>query len=888
MAFWNKGFKRISTPQCRACGFDRLLAPLGLVGFKQETIVGEGKKGILIVAEPRTMEEVRLGPKYAKGPKADELRFRVMPHFDILEDCWIIPAIKCPPVAGHPTGVADEPDIKAKNIGHCRAWIEQTIEDLKPKIVIFMGDIAIRTWFTATMLENVSEYHMAGFAIPDYNYNTWMLPMLGFNEYYAKSREEGWNNVFNTEFRKALAYADMPLPPKPDYDGQVRILTEYEDVVRALQSVIDNKPEWFDYDYETNALKPQQKGAKLVSVSWAVDDAVAYSCPIRGWGHFSEKQYLEIERLLSIILADNDIKKSAHNMHMENAWTRVALNTFIGNWGWDSMVGHHMIDPRKGVKALKFLAYCCYGFGPYNLNIKPWLEGINEFTGLNRIEEGPKMDILHYGGLDSLFGRKLRQDQMRKMRFNSAKPTPVGQAFRDVYLPGVVTMSEMSINGFRIDLEGYDALVPTLRAEQAQIVKDLHATPECQRFFDKYREEFSVSSGSHMRKLLFEIMGFEPSKQTKGGDSAVSVDVLEELDNPICKKVCRWRKIEKVVGTFITGYKGLTTADNLIHPSYNLHTARTGRSSSTDPNWQNIPKRDKEQKKIIRSGIYPPNPEHHLAETDYGSLEIRVFTCHSKDPVLIDYLVNGGDMHRDEAVHVFALPSKEYVHKEVRQAMKMGWNFALLYGSYYRACAIKMWEEIVMRGLCLADKTSPDGKGMTMRQWLANKGVMTENDFIWWCRDREQEFWERFHVTREYRDRIIADYNENGFVRTKFGFTRPGILTKNQIINTPTQGTGSGMLTWSATKLLEIARKEGWRTVQNGQVHDSLVTSPHPDEVQHVFNTQEYVMTQLIRDCFDWIIVPLEIEIEMTPQPNMPWTELKGMHKNENGLWVFN
>ena len=174
------------------------------------------------------------------------------------------------------------------------------------------------------------------------------------------------------------------------------------------------------------------------------------------------------------------------------------------------------------------------------------------------------------------------------MRFNSAKPTPVGQAFRDVYLPGVVTMSEMSINGFRIDLEGYDALVPTLRAEQAQIVKDLHATPECQRFFDKYREEFSVSSGSHMRKLLFEIMGFEPSKQTKGGDSAVSVDVLEELDNPICKKVCRWRKIEKVVGTFVSSYHSLTTADGLLHPNYNLHTTRTGRSSGSDPNFGHL------------------------------------------------------------------------------------------------------------------------------------------------------------------------------------------------------------------------------------------------------------------------------------------------------------
>lgn len=301
---------------------------------------------------------------------------------------------------------------------------------------------------------------------------------------------------------------------------------------------------------------------------------------------------------------------------------------------------------------------------------------------------------------------------------------------------------------------------------------------------------------------------------------------------------------------------------------------------------QNIPKRDKEQKKIIRAGLYPPKPGYHLAETDYGSLEIRVFTCHSQDPVLIDYLVNGGDMHRDEAVHVFQLPGPECVHKEVRQCMKMGWNFALLYGSYYRACAVKMWEEIVMKGLCLADKSSPDGKGMTIKNWLASKGVMNENDFIWWCKKREEEFWDKFHVTKEYRQKVATDYAKNGYVRTKFGFTRSGILTPNQQINTPTQGTGSGMLTWSATQLRKIAKKEGWKSMQNGQVHDSLVSSIWPDEVQHVFNTQEYVMTKLIRERFDWIIVPLETEMEMTPQVDMPWTELKGMVK-KNNIWQF-
>ena len=582
MAFWNKGFTRVVVPQCQTCGYSKMLSTIGIPGYKQETVVGRGEKGILIVAEPRTLSEIRQGAKYEKSPIGQELRFRAMPFIDIFNDCWIIPASQCSPVKKSGGSVVD--DEKPKRVGYCKAWIEKTITDLKPKTVILMGDFAIRTWFSDSRMDYISEYHLSDRAIPDHKHNVWILPIMGFNTPYSKTREEGMNNVFDNSFKRALAYADIPLPPFVDYDNKVRILTEYEDVVRQLQHVIDTKPEWFDFDYETNTLKPQTAGAILYSISWMADDDYAYSTPVDGWGHFSPPQQDNIHKLLCKIFADNDIKKSAHNLHMENSWTTYYLHEPIGNWGWDSMVGAHMLDVRKGTKGLKFLSFATFGFGPYNERIKPYLENTDD-NGINHIHEADKMGLLHYGGLDSLFGRMLRQRQMKEMQWGTSRPNRIRDAYEKVYLPGAVTMSEMSMNGFGCDIARYNELDKELKEEQKVILQQIHDDPAVRRYFDIYHAELSVSSNDDLRKLLFDIMGLETDKVTSGGQAQVNAEVLEELDVPICKLIHRWRKIEKVVGTFISQYRREYTADNRIHPSYNLHTTRTGRSSSSDPNF---------------------------------------------------------------------------------------------------------------------------------------------------------------------------------------------------------------------------------------------------------------------------------------------------------------
>ena len=82
------------------------------------------------------------------------------------------------------------------------------------------------------------------------------------------------------------------------------------------------------------------------------------------------------------------------------------------------------------------------------------------------------------------------------------------------------------------------------------------------------------------------------------------------------------RKLEKIKGTYLEAFVREQT-DGFIHPFYNLHNVRTYRSSSADPNFQNIPKRDKESMKICRRAILP-RPGHMLVEADFSALEVNI------------------------------------------------------------------------------------------------------------------------------------------------------------------------------------------------------------------------------------------------------------------------
>lgn len=80
--------------------------------------------------------------------------------------------------------------------------------------------------------------------------------------------------------------------------------------------------------------------------------------------------------------------------------------------------------------------------------------------------------------------------------------------------------------------------------------------------------------------------------------------------------------------------------NNRIHTTFNqtrgeTHGTRSGRLSSSWPNMQQVPKRDKVLGKIYRR-LFIPLPDYVFVEFDYSQAEPRLFTHYSNEPALLE------------------------------------------------------------------------------------------------------------------------------------------------------------------------------------------------------------------------------------------------------------
>jgi DNA-binding protein Fis len=107
-------------------------------------------------------------------------------------------------------------------------------------------------------------------------------------------------------------------------------------------------------------------------------------------------------------------------------------------------------------------------------------------------------------------------------------------------------------------------------------------------------ELFNPNSHKQVADKLTELYGWEPTVMTKAGQPSTSSEVLEALDYPLCEHLLEYGKATKLQ-SFVGSLK---ECDGWIRPSYNQCATRTTRLSSSSPNIQQIPARDKTGKQL--------------------------------------------------------------------------------------------------------------------------------------------------------------------------------------------------------------------------------------------------------------------------------------------------
>ena len=803
---------------------------------------GEGRKGILVIAEaPGKMEDER--GKQLLGEAGQYLR-RILKTFDIDldEDCRKINAINCRPPKNR------EPSDHEINICRSRVWDE--IEQFKPKMILLLGGAALKSFLGHRWRKNLRGISTwRGWTIPDRDVEAWVCPT--YHPSYVlrtKKKQPVVEKFFIDDIERAVKHSRRRFPSFKPEESKIRALTLRE-AGKALESLADERPELISFDYEATGLKPHARGHEIVccSISKGPDEAFSFM-----WDEMLKKPFMEV-------MTNPRIGKTAHNLKFEDMWTSVRISPDeIQGWKWCSMTAAHILDNREYITGLKFQVYVHFGIIDYDSSIQEYLiSDKGSANNFNNIHDAPEDKLLLYCGFDAMYGHRLTLKQMNQM------PDHGPLKGYDLFHHGLFALKDMERNGFCVDLKHcktqHDKLTKKIKTKE----QDLKESKLAKVWKERYGSDTSFGSDSQLAEVLYEQMGIEPAKYTDKDNPSVDQDALEKTNVDGINELLDIRKFKKTRDTYLSGLVNESVAGK-VYPFFHLNFARSYRSSSSDPNWQNMPVRDPLVRRMVRKAIMP-SPGNQILEIDYSGIEVGISCCYHEDPVMITYVTDKStDMHRDMAMQCYMLREDE-VEKMVRFYAKNGFVFPQFYGDYYGNCATALWDAVGKNDLRVK------GSGKPMKEHLKDKSIRSYQAFEKHIKKVEQDFWERrFKVYARWKKKQVALYNKHGYVEMLTGFRCTDLLDDKQVVNRPIQGSAFHCLLWSLVKIRKRLRKPHTETKLIGQIHDSGIMDAHPPEVSTLlYDINQITTVDLLKE-WDWIIVPLEIEAEITPI-DKPW-----------------
>ena len=370
------------------------------------------------------------------------------------------------------------------------------------------------------------------------------------------------------------------------------------------------------------------------------------------------------------------------------------------------------------------------------------------------------------------------------------------QLLREVELPLVGVLAAMEREGLKLDAKrladvgaGFGERIDTLERE----------------IFELAEEEFTIGSPQQVGRVLFEKLGLTRKRRGKTGfstDARVLAQIRDE--HPIVEKIEQWRELTKLKNTYLDSLPELIDPETgRVHTTFNQASTTTGRLSSTNPNLQNIPIRT-EIGRPVRA-CFVAEEGARLLSADYSQVELRVLAHVADESVLKDVFHKGEDVHAATAAEVFEIERDE-VDVGQRSKAKMV-NFGIVYG---------------LTGFGLSDRLNiPRKEG---------------EEFV-------SRYLERFPAVRAFREQVIEQAQEEGYVKTLMGRRRPipelrsgnpntRRLGERLAVNTVIQGTAADIIKVAMVSCQKALQEAGGETRLVLQIHDELLFEGPPGEME--------------------------------------------------------
>mgnify|MGYP001468270955 CR=1 FL=1 len=588
--------------------------------------------------------------------------------------------------------------------------------------------------------------------------------------------------------------------PKKNYSN----LMDENEITAFVKDVDEDC--WLSFDIETTSLDPMS--CDVVGFSFSMSKNSGVYIPIR----YPESKIpnpddyqSKVIEIIKPIMEDSSIPKTGQNVKFD-ALILMRLGVRVRGLKFDTMIAAHLLKPELRSIKLDNLSkeYLDYAMIPITDLIGT---GRNQITmaevELDKASFYAAEDADIALQLTLIFEKKLEDEKLLSF-------------FNEVELPLIPVLLEMEFKGMYVDKQLLDEMSSDFGKKIDSLTKGI---------YNESGFEFNVNSTQQLAKILFDVKGLPEIKKRSTAE-----DVLEQLKGKhiLPEMVLEFRKLNKLKNTYIDALPELINqSSGRIHSTFNQAMTATGRLSSSNPNFQNIPIKTQEGREI-RKAFRSSDPNWLIFSADYSQIELRIMAHLSQDEALVDAFNKGVDIHATTAASVFNVSIDE-VEPSMRRTAKIV-NFGLLYG----AGPFRMSQELGI--------PQKEAKSLIEAYFATYAGI------------------------KNYVDSMMDFAKENRFVTTLLGRKRPvwdidssnhlhREAAKRMAINMPIQGTSAEMIKLAMTSIYESIIEKKMESNMLLQIHDELVFESPKDELNEL---KDIVLDKMINAMS--LSVPIEVD----------------------------
>ena len=466
---------------------------------------------------------------------------------------------------------------------------------------------------------------------------------------------------------------------------------------------------------------------------------------------------------------------------------------------FDLLLAIYLIDSRRGNEDFK----ACLGEdNEYKLSSN------EDIYGKGAKASVPELDVLAKYSVEKCF--------VLEKVYNSFLEKIKNEGLIDLFKCEIElskVLGDMEINGLIVSKDSLKKCEEELTIKQKEYGREIYKEAGC---------EFNINSPKQLGEVLFVNMGLPSGKKNKNGYSTdvSTLEYLAGLGKRIARLVLDYRKVTKIISTYVNGLYGLMDENSYIHPLYKQALTITGRLSSVEPNIQNMPIRDDVGKVIRQAFISRYIPfDGKIVSLDYSQIELRVLACMANDEKMIEAFNSNVDFHRATAAWIFDKDPSLITDHERSSAKAI--NFGIVYG-------MSAW------GLSESIGISPKEAKLYIEKYFSNyPGI---DAFI--KNTINQAKIDGYTKTLFNRKRFIPELNSMNKTIYQFG--------ERTAVNSPIQGTAADIIKFAMVRVGKFLEDNNYKSKLIAQVHDELVFDCIPEEIDSLIKGVKEIMESVV------------------------------------------